>query len=231
MGVEDRVDGLDRVLRPDHGQHRAAFGGLGEDGRVGLHREILADVARAHETVDRDEYGECREPGSLYRCSTTLAYGVGFSALQLGIARTMLDELRKLAMTKTPRGAPSTLRDSEVFQGLLARLEGRYRSARAYLHAAASRADRIAATSTGWIPLDERAALKLATTHVIQDAAEVTVDVYRAAGATAIFPSSPFERRFRDALTASQQVQARTGNYVTAGRIMLGLEPDTTMFL
>lgn len=184
-----------------------------------------------NETIDRDDYSECQEPGSLYRCSTSLAYGVGFSALQLGIARAMIDELRELAMTKTPRGATSSLRDNPVFQTLLAKLEARHRSARAYLHSAASDADQAAAISSSWLALGDRVNLKLATTHVIQDAVDITVEAYRAAGASAIFPSGPFERRLRDALTASQQVQARTTNYVTAGRCLLGLEPDTTMFL
>ena len=183
------------------------------------------------ETMDREDYSECREPGSLYRCSTSLAYGVGFSALQLGIARAMIDELRELAMTKTPRGAPSSLRENPVFQTLLAKLEARHRSARAYLHSAASEADQVAAANKTGLALDDRVNLKLATMHVIQDAVEITVEAYRAAGASAIFPSGPFERRLRDALTASQQVQGRATNYVTAGRCMLGLEPDTTMFL
>lgn len=183
------------------------------------------------ETANRDDYAECRDPGSLYRCSTSLAYGVGFSALQLGIARAMLDELRKLAMTKTPRGATSSLRESPVFQSQLARLEARYRAARAYLHSAAADTDNAAARNRDGLTLDDRVALKLATMHVIQDAVDVTVEAYRAAGATAIFPDAPFERRLRDALTASQQVQARSSNYITAGRCLLGLEPDTTMFL
>lgn len=182
------------------------------------------------DTVDRDDYGECRETGSLYRCSTSLAYGVGFSALQVGIARAMIDALRDLAMTKTPRGATSSLRDSPVFQTTIARLEARCRSARAYLQSAATNVDRAACSPDG-VTLDDRVALKLATVHVIQDAVDVTIEAYRAAGASAIFPDGPFERRFRDAMTASQQVQARTTNYLTAGRCLLGLEPDTTMFL
>ncbi|MBU2533740.1 MAG: acyl-CoA dehydrogenase [Alphaproteobacteria bacterium] len=185
----------------------------------------------AEEAIDRDDYSECREPGPLYRCSTSLAYGVGFSALQLGIARAMIDEVRELAMTKTPRGATSSLRDSPVFQTLIARLEARYRSARAYLLSAAGDADSAAAASSVGLELDQRVSLKLATVHVIQDAVEITLEAYRAAGASAIFPDAPFERRLRDALTASQQVQARATNYTTAGRCLLGLEPDTTMFL
>ncbi len=183
------------------------------------------------ETVDRDDYGECRESGALYRCSTFLAYGVGFSALQLGIARAVIDELRKLAMTKTPRGVPSSLREDPVFQTLLAKLEARYRSARFYLHAAAGETDRIAADSATSLTLSNRIDLKLTTVHVIHDALEITQEAYRAAGANAIFPSGPFERRLRDALTASQQLQARSTNYITVGRCLLDLEPDTTMFL
>ncbi|HUS97602.1 MAG TPA: acyl-CoA dehydrogenase family protein, partial [Hyphomicrobiaceae bacterium] len=48
------------------------------------------------ETVNRDDAAECREPGTLYKFSTSLAYGVGFAALQIGIARTVLDDLRTL---------------------------------------------------------------------------------------------------------------------------------------
>ena len=47
-------------------------------------------------------------------------------------------------MTKTPRGAPSPLRENPVFQKELAEMEGRLRSARAYLHAAADEIQAIA---------------------------------------------------------------------------------------
>jgi len=51
--------------------------------------------------------------------------------------------------------------------------------------------------------------------------------VFRLAGATAIFDSHAFERRFRDANTVSQQVQGRHTNFETVGRFMLGLDVDT----
>jgi indole-3-acetate monooxygenase len=181
------------------------------------------------ETVNRDNPAERRETGPLYRCSTSLAYGVGFAALQVGIARAMVEALKELAMSKTPRGAASSLRDSQLFHTQLAQMEARLRAARAYLHSASGATD--AAAARGELTLDDRVDLKLATTHVINECAAITTDAYRAAGASAIFPSSPFERRFRDAMTASQQVQGRVTNYTTAGRCLLDLEPDTTMFL
>jgi alkylation response protein AidB-like acyl-CoA dehydrogenase len=184
----------------------------------------------ADEAVERDVYENCSEPGPLYRCGTSLAYAVGFAALQTGIARAMLDALKELALTKTPRGAVSSLLDSAVFHTHLARLEARYRGARAYLHAAAGEVDRLAASTTEWLPFEARVDCRLATVHVMQEALEVIIEAYKSAGANAIFPSAPFERRLRDAMTASQQVQARVNNFTTAGRCLLGLEPDSTMF-
>ncbi|MDX2158358.1 MAG: acyl-CoA dehydrogenase family protein [Hyphomicrobiaceae bacterium] len=182
------------------------------------------------DTIDRDRPDERRETGPLYKLSTTLAFGVGFSALMLGISRGMLDELTSLAMTKTPRAAVMSLRESPVFQTLIAQLEARYSAARSYLHATA--ADLYAAAqANGELTVEQRARLKLCTTWVINHSFEVIVDAYRAAGQTAIHPSNPFERRIRDAMTASQQTQARGTNYVTTGRVLLGLEPENLMFL
>jgi alkylation response protein AidB-like acyl-CoA dehydrogenase len=148
----------------------------------------------------------------------------------LGISRGMLDELTALAMTKTPRGASTSLRESPVFQTQIAQLEARYGSARAYLHQTAQ--DLFAEVEkAGTISIDQRARMKLTTTYVINHSFEVVTEAYRAAGQTAIFPTNPFERRMRDAMTASQQTQARGTNYVTVGRCLLGLEPDNMMYL
>ena len=186
-------------------------------------------VAEA-DTVNRDNADERREPGPLYKFSTTLVYGVGFSALMIGIARAMYDELRSLAMTKTPRGATSSLRESPVFQSELAVLEARISAARAYLHTTAG--DLMdEATAKPALTVDERARLKLTTTWVINHSFEIVKDCWRAAGQSAIHISGPFERRMRDALTASQQTQGRQSNYITAGRVLLGLEPDNISFL
>jgi alkylation response protein AidB-like acyl-CoA dehydrogenase len=182
------------------------------------------------DTIDRANPAELHEPGTLYKFSTTLAYGVGFAALMLGIARGMLDELTKLAMTKTPRGASMSLRESPVFQTQIAHLEARYAAARSYLHTTAD--DLFAEVAeTGTISIDQRARIKLTTTYVINHTFEVVTEAYRAAGQTAIFPTNPFERRMRDAMTASQQTQARGTNYVTVGRCLLGLEPDNMTYL
>jgi hypothetical protein len=54
---------------------------------------------------------------------------------------------------------------------------------------------------------------------------------YHAAGSTAIFEENPFERRFRDIHTVSQQVQGRQEHFETVGQYLLGLAPDTLSWL
>ena len=109
-------------------------------------------------------------------------------------------------------------------------MEGRLRGARAYLHAAADEIQAIAARD-GALGMTARSDIKLASVHVIHEAVRVTEAAYRAAGSSAIFRNAPFERRLRDALSASQQTQARAQNFVTIGRILLELEPDSLAFL
>ncbi len=182
------------------------------------------------ETVDREDRTVLNDASPIFQVPSSLVYAIGFAGLQLGIARAILDELRDLAKNKQPRGMATALKDSVVFQTQLAQLEGRLRSARAYLLETAEQAYTQTAKD-GRISSDSHIAIRLCSTHVINEGAALTTDVYRAAGATAIFPTNPFERRLRDALTASQQVQGRIDHYATVGRHLLGLKPDANIFL
>jgi alkylation response protein AidB-like acyl-CoA dehydrogenase len=177
-------------------------------------------------TLDRDTPGECRVDATLYRFSTTNVYASAFSGVALGIARAMLDDLLALAGHKHPRGARNSMRDSAVVQSKLAELEAQLGSARAYqqqvLTDVWTKVD-----STKVLEMADRAQLRLATTYAINQATDVAEQVFRLAGATAIFDSRAFERRFRDAHTVSQQVQGRHTNFETVGRFMLGLDVDT----
>jgi indole-3-acetate monooxygenase len=180
------------------------------------------------ETIDREDPAERKEAATLFLFPTTQIFATAFSALMLGVAQGMVDELTSLAMTKTQRGASSALKDSPVFQSQLAVLEARLRACRAYLHHTLS--DIWQRTGeTRDVPIADLANLKLASTHVINQGVEIATDAYRAAGQNAIFQNGAFERRMRDCLTASQQVQGRPSNFVTIGRVLLGLPPDTSL--
>jgi alkylation response protein AidB-like acyl-CoA dehydrogenase len=86
-------------------------------------------------------------------------------------------------------------------------------------------------TRTGTLGLDQRVRIRMAATHAITEATAAVDWAYHAAGATAIFEGNAFERRFRDAHTVAQQVQGRQSHFETVGRVLLGLEPDTTAFI
>lgn len=182
------------------------------------------------ETLDRENQDELKVVSTLYRFPTMHAYAGGFAGVMLGIAKGALADLRDLALKKTPRGAASSLRDSPVFQAELARMEVRLRAARAYHHQMLAEA--WAEVDGGQaFSLDRRVALRMSSTHAINEGADIVHEVYRAAGQNAIFENAPFEQRLRDALSASQQVQGRPAHFVTAGRHLLGLALDTAGFV
>ncbi len=65
--------------------------------------------------------------------------------------------------------------------------------------------------------------LRLAATYAVHQAKDVVDTAYHAAGATAIFESNPFERRFRDVHAVIQQVQSQFANFEMVGQVLLGL--------
>ena len=68
--------------------------------------------------------------------------------------------------------------------------------------------------------------MRLAATHAIHAAVGVADRVYKEAGVDGIFPGGPFERRFRDIHTLSQQIQSREAHYERIGRVLLGEPPS-----
>ena len=129
-----------------------------------------------------------------------------------------------LADRKTPR-LLGRLADSSVVQAEVARWQASIDAARAYLvdvltsiHAEAD--------DVNPIGVADRARVRLASTHAIHAAIEVADAAYKAAGVDAIFAGSPFERRFRDIHTLSQQLQSRRAHYEAVGKVLLGMAPD-----
>jgi alkylation response protein AidB-like acyl-CoA dehydrogenase len=221
---------LDRTLLFDKSKAKIhdMWHTLGLRGTASHTYEVEDLFVPEEETFDREDPAATFEPGTLYLFHETYAYAAAFSALMLGIAQGMVSDLEALAMTKTPRASASSLKESPVFHSQFAVLQARLRAARAYLHTTLDEIwDKVEATRE--MPIEERANHKLATTYVINQGVDIATEAYRAAGQTAIFPINPFERRLRDALSASQQLQGRPSNFITIGRVMLGLSPDTIL--
>ena len=175
-------------------------------------------------TGTREDPSLRREPGPLYAFPQQTVYSVGIASVALGIARGMLDAFVELALRKTPRGT-GRLADNAVVQAEIARAEARLSAARCYLLDTVTEIYR-RADSVAPIEILDRARARLAGSHAIGSAVAVADWTYKAAGVDAIFPGSPFERRFRDIHTVSQQIQSRDAHYETIGQVLLGNPPE-----
>ena len=172
----------------------------------------------------REEPKARREPGRLYAFTMQGLYAVGVAGVAFGIARAMLDAFIDLATRKTPRGL-GRMADSATVQAAVARHEAGLGAARAYLVETLRDIWDGADEGFGVIDIPARARVRLACAHAIQAAIAVADFTYKAAGVDAIFPGTPFERRFRDMHTLSQQIQSRDSHFEAVGAIMFGHLP------
>ncbi len=181
-------------------------------------------------TLARDPAVKPRVEGMLYRTFTpSTLYASSFAGIALGIARSVMNSFVSDVKDTTPRGASRTRGDNQVMQSLVARNEARLRSARMFLLVSVSEIwDE--AKKTGTLTQDQLVTIRMASTWAIQSSREVVAQLYAAAGAMAIFNSRPFERRFRDIHTVTQQIQGHPAHFETVGQILLGREPERPMF-
>src|SRR6195256_5441323 len=119
----------------------------------------------------RDDPAALREQGPLYRFTTYTMFGLGFAAVSLGVARATLDAAIELARGKASVGIKA-MRENNAVQGAIGRIEGNLRAARAYLYATIGEVWRDLEV-TGKYTEEHRAALRLASTWTIHQAASV----------------------------------------------------------
>ena len=176
-------------------------------------------------TTWRDSQPDRVEKGPLYNIPLLTSYGIMFSGLTLGVARTMLEDFKKLAETKTGGGMKTVLRENAVIQSQVAINEAKLRSSRAFLIEMIE--EYWEAQCSGEPPsFDIRARLRLAITYSMNQAQEVANFVFQACGTNAIFEVNPFERRFRDIHTVLAQGQSHVSNYEPVGEVLMGLPPS-----
>jgi len=198
--------------------HVIGLKGTGSDTYSLTDAFVPEDCAIGHHALDP---AERREHGPLYSFTIYQLFGSSFPAIALGIARATLDAFLELAATKTPTAGKALLRDSAVVQSQVGMAETQLAAARAFFFAAWDEIWR--AAQAGEMSLDQRVRLRMASIHASQQARQVVDTAYLAAGATAVFASNPFERRFRDMHAVSQQAQSQLSIFEVIGRHFLGL--------
>src|SRR6185437_6562374 len=131
-------------------------------------------------SLGRDDPADRRRNTPLYHFRTDNMFSAGFASLALGVARGMLEALIALAKEKSPRGLKQTMRDSATVQSEIAELEARLRATRHYLLGTLAEVWE-AVLRTNELTLEQRMAIRLASSRTIHESRDVTNACYHAA--------------------------------------------------
>jgi len=193
---------------------------------TGSHDCVATDVFVPDHRVFSVVDGPPEDAVALHRFPLFGFFALSIAAAALGNARGAIDDLLELAGTRKPLGSSRTLAERSQTQAVVAESEAKLRAARLLMYRSIDDAWQ-AAQETDAIAMDLRLGLRLAATHVTQTAAEVTTAMYDLGGGAAIYETSPLQRRFRDARTATAHIQVNTTSWEVPGKLLLGLDAHT----
>ncbi len=180
-------------------------------------------------TMARNGLVKPRVCGELYAFTPSTLYAGSFACIALGIARSVMTSFVTEASGAVPRGGSRSRAESHVMQAHVGWNEARLRAARTFLVTSIAEIWEVARIR-GELTQDELVTIRMASTYAIQSARQVVATLYEAAGAMAIFNARPFERRFRDVHTVTQQIQGHPEHFETVGQVLLGRKPDRPLF-
>jgi indole-3-acetate monooxygenase len=193
---------------------------------TGSHDIAVEDVSAPRDRATSVITREPIEDGPLYAFPPFGLLALTIAGTALGIGRAAIQDLVELAGGKTPTGSARTLAERPVTQTRLAQAEATLLSARSFLYdAIASAWD--SAEASGEVSIEQRAALRLAATHATAASAAAVDTAYDLGGGTAIYDTSPLQKRFRDVHAATQHMLIGPSTWELTGRLMLGLPTDT----
>ncbi|MDT5218920.1 MAG: indole-3-acetate monooxygenase [Mycobacterium sp.] len=164
----------------------------------------------------------------LYRFPVFGFFALSVAAAALGNARAAIDDLTELAGGKKGLGSTRTLAERPATQAAVAAAESSLGAARALYYEAIDTAWQ-ASHEPDPVPVAMRNRLRLAATHAARTSADVVRAMYDLAGGTAIYDSSPLQRRFRDAFTATAHFQVNEASRDLPGRVLLDQPADVSM--
>lgn len=164
--------------------------------------------------------------GPLHRFPLFGFFALSIAAAALGNARGAIDDLRELAVAKKPLGSNRSLAERSQTQTAVAEAEAALRAARLLMYSSIDDAWRAAQHEE---PVSEslRLGLRLAATHAVRTSAKVAEAMYDLGGGAAIYQTSPLQRRFRDAHTATAHFQVNPASFELVGRLLLGVPTRT----
>jgi alkylation response protein AidB-like acyl-CoA dehydrogenase len=157
------------------------------------------------------------------------AFGFTLTAVPLGVAMSVIENLKEVAVTKRHPPPRATLAEEAETQFTVAKAEASVEAAALYVRDAFTKMwEEVCAG--GESSMESRARLRRAMVHAVDTAIEAVSACYRAAGGSAVFESAPFERALRDVYTMGAHHVFQRSMMEDAGRVSMGLEPTLRMF-
>jgi alkylation response protein AidB-like acyl-CoA dehydrogenase len=149
----------------------------------------------------------------------------GHASFALGVAKSMLDDVEELAVTKVRMSDMATLASRQTFQKGLTHHVAAWRAARLLVLDAFSAAEAAVESGNDLTPR-LRADMRVAAIYATDTARAVAEWAHLAAGTTAIREGSRLERAFRDIYTGTQHAFISEKVAMDAAQIWLGLIDD-----
>ena len=169
---------------------------------------------------------EPRRGGHMYRFGVMALTGCGHAAWALGVARSAIDDVRELAISKTRMGESSSLAHRPTFQRNLAHHEAMWRAAHRLVVDTFTELEAEVAGGADLTP-EMRCDMRLAATYATEACREIVQWTHLAAGTTSIREGNRLERAFRDMYTGTQHAFISENTYIEAGKVILGLSDDS----
>ncbi len=171
----------------------------------------------------------CRTPlrgGSpAFRMGLMPITAAGHASWALGVAKSMLDDVTELALTKVRMGEEASIAHKASFQRNLSHHRAMWKAARLLVVTTFTDTEQAVKNGQDLSP-DLRAEMRVAATYATEASREIVQWAHLAAGTTAIREGSRIERAFRDMYTGTQHVFIGEKTYTDAAQIHLGLIED-----
>jgi alkylation response protein AidB-like acyl-CoA dehydrogenase len=192
---------------------------------TGSHHIVLRDIpVSSANLMDLASTHPC-EPGPYYSAPghfAVLAHG----PITLGLAEGALDDIITMALSGRQQSRASVaMRDSEIFQYELGRVQAEFRAAQVLLEAQVANYWRHALAGT----LNSETLLVegiQAAIWITEACVRVVRRCFALAGGAAVYESYPLQRRLRDIEVAAQHAAVQQRYYVRAGKLLLSPKSD-----
>jgi len=149
----------------------------------------------------------------------------GHASWALGVAKSMIDDVTDLALTKVRMGDEASIAHKASFQRGLSHHLAMWNAARLLVVTTFSDVEQAVKNGRDLTP-GLRSEMRVAATYATEAGREIVQWAHLAAGTAAIREGSRLERAFRDMYTGTQHVFIGEKTYTDAAQIRLGLLED-----